>query len=360
MKKTSLYENHLKSNGKIIEFAGYLLPMQYKSIITEHKAVREKCGMFDVSHMGEIYITGGKAYDLVQYLVCNNINGLKCGEARYSPMCCEGGGCVDDLIIYKIGENEYLLVVNASNKDKDYKWMVDNNIFKDKATVKDISQDVSQIALQGPAAYKILEKCFDELPEKNYTFNLIKLEDNSPCLISRTGYTGEDGFEIYCSNINAPILWERFLSVGDEDIMPCGLGARDTLRLESAMPLYGHELGADISPLEAGLGRFVRLDKDMNFIGKKALTAQKQEGLTRRRCGLKLTDRGIAREGARLYKDSEDVGYVTSGTMSIMSKEAIALAMVKRPYNKIGTELCVDVRGKKIPTINVKLPFYKK
>ena len=356
-KMTPLYEEHVRYGGKIVEFAGYLMPVQYSGIVAEHNAVRNTCGMFDVSHMGEIEITGAMAEKTVQHLTCNDISGMGIGQVRYSPMCNERGGVVDDLLVYKRCENKYLLVVNASNKDKDYKFMRENNKFG--AALCDMSDDLSQIALQGPKAEEILSNISSEIPEKYYTFVETVLYSNT-CIVSRTGYTGEDGFEIYCPNIVAHALWEEIMKKGGSDVTLCGLGARDTLRFESSMPLYGHELTEDITPVEAGLKYFVKINDENDFIGKAALSEQIEKGITRRRCGLEILDRGIAREGAKIFMDDKEVGFVTSGTKAVTLEKTMAMAIVDKPYNKIGSELFVEVRGKMLKAKVVKMPFYKK
>ena len=270
--KTPLYDMHVKYKGKIVPFAGYLLPVQYeKGVIAEHMAVREQCGLFDVSHMGEILLSGPDALKNVNMLLTNDYTVMEDGTARYSPMCNEAGGVVDDLIVYKIKDNSYFIVVNASNKDKDYQWMKDH--VSGDVELKDISGQVGQLALQGPKALDVLKKVADPdaIPDKYYTFKKDCCIDGIPCIISKTGYTGEDGVEIYMAGNDAPRLWELLLEAGrEEGLIPCGLGARDTLRLEASMPLYGHEMDDTITPKEAGLGIFVKMDKE-DFIGKKAL-----------------------------------------------------------------------------------------
>ena len=358
MKKTALYDNHIKCGAKMVDFAGYELPIQYSGIRNEHTMVRKKCGMFDVSHMGEILITGKNAFAFIQYIFTNDFTSLAINSARYSPMCFENGGCVDDVLVYKITDDEFLLVVNASNKDKDFEWFKKNNTFDVK--IHDISSERSQIAIQGPLSEMIVSQYFDTLPEKYYTFCNIKLDDGSPLIISRTGYTGEDGFEIYCNNTNAPIIWDMMLKIGKDDIIPCGLGSRDTLRLECAMPLYGQELSKDISPIEAGLGYFVKHTKENGFIGSDALLNQKEVGLNKKRYGIMLTDKGVTRNGDKVIYDNEEVGYITSGTKSITLGTSIGLALINNVALKLGDNLDVLVRSKRISAKVVKLPFYKR
>ena len=275
-RKTPLYDCHRALGGKLVEFAGYLLPVQYGAgVIAEHMAVRQGAGLFDVSHMGEVLLTGPDAFANLQRLLTTDYTSLADGRVRYSPMCNERGGVVDDLIVYRFGPETYLLVVNASNREKDVAWMREH-LFGD-AVLEDISDRVAQIALQGPASRRILEKLAapELIPGKYYSFTANAPVGNAggevSCLLSKTGYTGEDGFELYCAPEDAVPLWNALLEAGaDEGLIPCGLGARDTLRLEAAMPLYGHEMDEEITPLETGLGAFVKMGKP-DFIGKRAL-----------------------------------------------------------------------------------------
>ena len=354
-KTTPLYETHKAYGGKIVPFGGYLLPVQYKAgVIAEHMAVRERVGLFDVSHMGEITCKGTGALALLNSLLTNDFSGMYDGQARYSLMCYENGGCVDDLIVYKERENEYFIVVNAANKDKDFAWMKEHEA--GDAVFEDISESVGQIALQGPKAKEVLLKLVaeEEIPPKYYSANFGGSIGGMPCVISQTGYTGSGGYEIYMSAKDAPAMWETLISAGkDFGILPCGLGARDTLRLEAGMPLYGHELSADITPLEAGLSFAVKMKKD--FIGKSALTAP-----SRVRVGLKVTGRGIVREHMGVYHDGDRIGETTSGTHAPFLGFPIAMALVEKGFSEIGTKLTVDVRGRKVETEIVPLPFYVK
>ena len=260
-RKTPLYDRHVAAGGKIVPFAGWLLPVQYSGVIAEHKAVRSACGLFDVSHMGELLLRGADALENVNRLMTNDFSGMAEGQARYSPMCYEDGGTVDDLIVYKCSDTAYFIVVNAANKDKDAAWIGEH--LTGDCAMEDLSDRVAQLALQGPKAEELLRTLTGDIPERNYTAVLRGTVAGMPCLVSRTGYTGEDGFELYCAPADAPALWDALTAGG---ALPCGLGARDTLRLEAAMPLYGHELSAEINPYEAGLGIFVKLDKP-DFIG---------------------------------------------------------------------------------------------
>lgn len=358
-RKTPLYDTHVKYHGKIVPFAGYLLPVQYQTgVITEHMAVRNACGLFDVSHMGEIVCQGPDALKNLNMLLTNDYTVMAEGQARYSPMCNEEGGVVDDLIVYKVRHDCYFIVVNAANKDKDFAWMKAHQ-FGD-VSFTDISDNVAQLALQGPKAIDILKKLVPEedIPAKYYTCLFHKPVDGMDCVISRTGYTGEDGVEIYTAAENGPKLWELLMEAGkDEGLIPCGLGARDTLRLEAAMPLYGHEMDDTISPKEAGLGIFVKMDK-ADFIGKQAILDRGP--LTRKRVGLKVTGRGIIREHQAVYAGEKQVGITTSGTHCPYLGHAMAMALVDISCKEPGTALEADVRGRRVAAEVVPLPFYKR
>lgn len=362
-KKTPLYDKHVSLGGKIVPFAGYLLPVQYgMGLIAEHTAVRTKAGLFDVSHMAELVLTGKDAYRTVNELVCATLDGMTIGQVRYSPMCNDGGGIVDDLMVYKKGEEEYLLVVNAANHEKDAAW-VSGHLLGD-TVMTDISEDTAQIAIQGPLAQQILSAFVSEadIPEKYYTFldaRDMRLPSGTvKALISRTGYTGEAGFEIYCDSKDASAVWDALLEEGAPmGLIPCGLGARDTLRLEAAMPLYGHEMNDEISPRETGLGIFCKLEKP-SFIGRDAIAARGKA--TVKRVGLKVTGRGVIREHLDIYAGDEKIGHVTSGTMSPTLGYSIGMAILPKSFAEPGTALEVDVRGRRVPCEVVKLPFYKK
>lgn len=358
-KKTSLYSKHIALSGKMVEFAGYEMPIQYSSIVKEHNMVREKCGLFDVSHMGIVQIVGAGAEQLLQYIATIDVSKMDVGDARYSLMCYENGGCVDDILIYKavIG---FLMVVNAANAAKDLDWINKNNKFD--AQVINVSPAYSQIAIQGPMAEDILAKVINInfIPKKNYTFIQMLAENSRRVIISRTGYTGEDGFELYMENDMAGRMWDDLLAAGGDNISPCGLGARDTLRLEAGMPLYGHELSADITPIEAGLKKFVALDKESDFIGKETLKKQSDVGICRQRCFIELEGKGIAREGDLVFIDDMRVGYLTSGNRSITLGISVGIAMVRHPYNELGTKVQIQVRNKMVDAVVVKGPFYKR
>lgn len=356
--KTPLYDCHIAAGGKIVPFAGYLLPVQYVGVIKEHMAVRTACGLFDVSHMGEFLLTGAAAFANVQNLFCNDFSNMYDGQVRYSPMCNEHGGIVDDVLIYKISNEKYLLVVNAANRHKDAEW-VKAHLFDD-VKFEDISDNIAQLALQGPKAKEIAEKIVpaEGIPQKYYSFIQDVDVQGINCIVSRTGYTGEFGYEFYCAAEDGPKLWNLLLEAGAEyQLIPCGLGARDTLRLEAAMPLYGHELTDDITPLEAGLDFFVKLAKD-KFIGKDAILAKGDKKVVR--VGLKITGRGIAREHCDVYNGETKIGYVTSGTHCPYLNAPVAMAMVPVEFANTGTSLEIDVRGRRITAEVVPLPFYKR
>ncbi len=360
MKKTPLYDRHLKLGAKMIEFGGWMMPVQYEGILEEHEGVRNAAGLFDVSHMGEILIRGHEALQFIQKLVTNDISKAAAGQAVYSPMCNPEGGVVDDLLIYRLGEQEFLLVVNAANTEKDYRWITEHK--EAGVHIEDVSYQYSLLALQGPKAESILKKLTDEpLEEIRYYRFRPDVEINGiKTLVSRSGYTGEDGFEIYVSPDKVEKLWDDLLEAGKEEgLKPAGLGARDTLRFEAALPLYGHELSEEISPLEAGLGRFVKLNKG-EFIGRSALAAQDVQGVKRKLVGFEMTDRGIPRHGYDIYADGDKIGFVTTGSYSPTLRKNIGLGLVKAGYSETGTEIQVAVRNKNLKAVVVKTPFYKR
>ena len=314
MKKTALHAIHLKLNAKMVSFAGFDLPIQYHSIRAEHRRVRETVGVFDVSHMGEIEIRGDNAIDMVQKLTINDAAALAVGQVQYSAMCYPDGGIVDDLLVYRYPDH-FLLVVNAANKDKDFKWLEENII--PGCQVIDISDDVTQIAVQGKMAEATLQKLTDiPLEEIKYYWFVEGSLDDVNMLISRTGYTGEPGFELYFNNQYAVKIWGKVFEAGEEfKIEPIGLGARDSLRMEKKMCLYGNDIDQSTNPLEAGLGWITKLDKS-DFIGKNSLVKIKEEGLQRRLIAFVLQDNGFPRNGFEIYKDGTKIGSVTSGTVS--------------------------------------------
>ena len=359
-KKTPLYEAHKKAGGKMVPFAGYMLPVQYETGVNrEHMAVREGVGIFDVSHMGELALQGPDALANLNMLLTNDFTDMKVEQARYSPMCNEKGGVVDDLIVYKIWEEYYFIVVNAANKDKDFKW-IQKHMTGD-VTCKDISDQFAQIAVQGPKAMEVMRKISpeDSIPARYYHVKTSAQAAGVPCMVSTTGYTGEDGVELYLPAPKAVDVWDALLEVGaDEGLIPCGLGARDTLRMEAGMPLYGHEMNDEISPLEAGLGFAVKMDKP-DFIGKSAIEEKKASGLVR--VGLDVTGRGIVREHQQvLDSNGNEIGTTTSGTKCPSQERPVAMAIVPKEYSDTGTELIVDVRGRMVECRVTELPFYKK
>jgi len=360
-KKTPLYETHLKYGGRMVEFGGWYLPVQYAGIKEEHQAVRNKAGLFDVSHMGEVRVWGSGALAFLQKLVTNDVSRLLTNQVQYTPMCYPDGTTVDDLLIYKIEEQDYLLVVNAANIEKDFSWMVENS--GDFAVqISNVSEQTAQLALQGPMAEQIMTKLTgSSLADLKYYWfipetNII----GKKMLLSRTGYTGEDGFEIYCSAEDAASLWDAIMEAGKPfGISPAGLGCRDTLRFEACLPLYGHELSAAISPLEAGLNAFVKLDK-ADFNGQGALREQKTNGLKRKIVGFAMVDRGIARAEYPVVLDGRRIGTVTSGSYSPTLDKNFGLALVEADYAKIGQKFSVEIRGKDVAAQVVQKPFYNR
>ena len=327
---------------------GYAMPIQYSGITEEHVSVRERAGIFDVSHMGEIQVKGKDALEFLEYLCTNNISSLKDNEIIYTFFCRENGFVVDDLLVYRFNEEEFFLVVNASNSDKDYEWILENKGNFD-VEVENISDTIGEIAIQGPKAQEILQKLTDyDLSEIKF-FHLRRDVNVAGvnCLISRTGYTGEDGFEVYCPWEEIVKVWDAILEEGkDINLLPCGLGCRDTLRFEAGLPLYGHEISEDVNPLEGGFKFFVDLDKPQDFIGKETLTKQYESGLKRILCGLELVDKGIMREEYEVYKDDVKIGYVTTGYKSPTLGKSIANALLDSEYKDLDTEVYVKIRNK--------------
>jgi len=359
VKKTPLYDVHVALGGKIIDFGGWALPVQYSSILNEHHAVRNAAGLFDVSHMGEILIEGSGAQEFIQQMVTNDISKVSPGRIVYSPMCYRNGGTVDDLLIYHLDTNRYLLVVNASNTQKDYDWLKDNCSIK-SISIKDVSSDYGLIAIQGPASQKILQKLTSTSLEDIRFFRFLDNVEVAgvKAMVSRTGYTGEDGFELYVAADQTVRLWEEIMEAGNQEgLVPAGLGARDTLRFEAALPLYGQELSPNISPLEAGLDRFVKLNKQ-DFIGKDALIKQARAGLERKLVGFEMIDRGMPRTGYKIQGDGKEIGFVTSGGMAPTLKKNVGMALVKIQYSNLGDEFYIQVRGKALKARVISTPFY--
>jgi aminomethyltransferase len=343
----------------MVEFAGWEMPVQYTGVIEEHQAVRRQAGLFDVSHMGEIEVRGEDALDLCQRLSANDVGRLSTFQAQYNLLLNERGGVVDDVIFYRLQANVFFICVNAANSDKDYTWISERA--RGKVEVENVSSKYAQLALQGPLAAKILKPLssvdLDEIQSFHFAFVDVAA---IRCLLSRTGYTGEDGFEFYCDAANAERLWSALLQAGASDgLVPVGLGARDTLRLEKAYPLYGHELDDSTTPLEAGLGWVTKFSKP-SFLGREVLLAQQAEGVKRKLVGLELIGPGIARTGYQLCKEGRSIGQVTSGTKSPSLGKSIALAYVNSEEAHTGNVVEVAIRGRRVQAKLVSIPFYRR
>ncbi len=352
-KRTCLYDKHVALGALISPFGGFDMPIQYSSIVDEHNAVRQASGVFDVSHMGEVTVKGNDAEKYVNHIFTNNVSGLETGKILYGMMCYEHGGTVDDLLVYKMGENDFFLVINAANIDKDWAWLQKNAEGFD-IDLQNRSDDYGQIAVQGPDSEKILQEVLG-LDGSDLVFYTVKTVGD--IIVSRTGYTGEDGFEIYASHDYIRECWDKLMA--DGRCKPCGLGCRDTLRFEVGLPLYGDELSEDISPVMATLSMFVKLDKE-EFIGKEALKKQKEEGVARKLVGIELADKAIPRHGYAVLKDGEVVGEVTTGYHSISTDKSVCMALVDTAHAKLDTELEIQIRKKTFPGKVVKKRFYDK
>lgn len=352
-KRTCLYDKHVKLGALISPFGGFDMPIQYSTIIDEHQAVRNDCGVFDVSHMGEVTVKGKDAERFVQHIFTNDVSKIEPGQILYGMMCYDNGGTVDDLLVYKMAVNDFFLVINAANIDKDWQWMQENTKGFDIELVNR-SEDYGQVAVQGPNAETVVEEVLG-LECKDLVFYTVKTIGD--IIISRTGYTGEDGFEIYASHNYICECWDKLIESGR--CKPCGLGCRDTLRFEVGLPLYGDELSADISPVMSGLSMFCKLDKE-EFIGKEALAAQKANGVEKRVIGIELEGKAIPRNGYAVVKDGETVGEVTTGYHSISTDKSVCMALVKAEFAKLGTPLEVQIRKKTFPGVVVKKRFYDK
>jgi aminomethyltransferase len=363
LKKTPLNRVHRDLGGKMVDFGGWDMPVQYSGVIAEHLRTRQHSGLFDVSHMGEFWVEGEDAIEFVNRLTTNDVTKLVDGQAQYSALTRENGTVVDDLLVYRFDEGKLLLVVNASTTEKDWDWIT-SHLKDENITLTNVSADYCQIAVQGKDALEIVQELTDTNLEeiKYYHFTVGKV-NGIDAIISRTGYTGEDGFEVYANKDYAERLWNKFLEVGnfgDENgILPCGLAARNTLRLESAMSLYGHEISDEITPLEANLGWICKLNKG-EFSGREALQKQKESGLKRRLVGFEMKDRGIARDDFDVYINDKKVGFVTSGSPAPFLKKNIGLAFVPSEFANIGQEIKIDVRGKHLAAEIVPTPFYKR
>lgn len=355
LKKTALHSIHKSLGAKMVEFAGYEMPIQYKGIREEHRKVRETVGVFDVSHMGEIEVTGENAFKTVQKITINDVAKLEVGQAQYTAMCYEDGGIVDDLLVYKM-EKKFLLVVNAANKEKDLEWVKKNK--EDGSEVADTSEEITQLAVQGKMAEATLQKltAVDLSAIQYYHFTIGELA-GAPMIISRSGYTGEPGFEIYFDNKYAEDVWKDIFEAGAEfDIEPIGLAARDSLRLEKKMYLYGNDIDETTNPIEAGLGWITKLDKG-NFIGSEIIKKVKEEGITRRLVAFTLQEPGFPRKGYKIFKDGKHIGVVTSGTVSPILEKGIGLGYVEKEFSKIATTIELQVRNKMVPAEIIKPPF---
>ena len=380
-KRTCLYERHIRLGAKMVSFGGFEMPIQYTDIQDEHVAVRTACGVFDVSHMGEVLVTGREAERFVQYIFTNDVSGAPVGKIFYGMMLHPDGGTIDDLLVYKEGDERFFLVINAANIDKDYAWISEQAKRFDVVT-ENQSDYYGQLAVQGPKSEEVVEKVLG-LPCQElvfYTFKKMDIEGET-IIISRTGYTGEDGFEIYASHKLIQQMWDKLMESGeangrsseshrtssdgrvasDEDVIvkPCGLGCRDTLRFEVGLPLYGDELTDDLSPIEAGLGMFVKVEKG-DFIGKEAVARQKAEGVSRKIVGIELEGRAIPRHGYDVVVDDQVVGTVTTGYNSISTGKSVCMALLNIEYAKLGTPVSVRIHKKLQPGVVIKKRFYDK
>jgi aminomethyltransferase len=357
LQRTPLYDRHREAGAKIVDFAGWEMPVQYAGVIEEHRAVRTAAGLFDVSHMGEVRVRGAGALAFLQGLTPNDVSKLVPGRAHYSGLLTDRATYVDDILIYRLAADDFLVVVNASNAGRDFEWIASRAAGAGDVEVVDESDRYALLALQGPKALEILAPLASPDPSglKYYGFAEGTVA-GVPALISRTGYTGEDGFELYLAPEDAPGVWGRLVEAG---AVPAGLGARDTLRLEAAMALYGHELDDTTTPFEAGLSWVVKLDKG-EFLGRDALVAQKGAGIPRKLVGFEVRGRGIARQGHPVVSEGGTVGVVTSGTWSPTFEKALGLAYVPPEMAAPGTPLTIEVRGKALPAVVVETPFYKR
>lgn len=359
MKKTSLHKNHVELNAKMVSFAGFEMPVQYEGIKIEHATVRNSVGIFDVSHMGEFLIEGPNALNLIQKISSNDASKLSVGDAQYTCIPNKNNGIVDDMIVYKVKEETYLLVVNASNIEKDWQWITEQN--DQKAVLKNLSDDYSLLAIQGPKTIDAIQNLtsVDLAQIPNYKFVVGDFAGIEHVIISATGYTGAGGFEIYCKNTEAKQIWTKVLESGKEfGIKPIGLAARDTLRLEMGYCLYGNDINDNTSPIEAGLGWVTKFNKD--FINKENLEIQKKEGVSKKLVGFELLDKGVPRKDYDIVdKNGNNIGIVTSGTMSPSLGIAIGLGYVSTENSKPNTEIFIQVRKKQLKAKVVKLPFYK-
>ena len=367
LRRTALHATHHAHKARMVDFGGWDMPVQYRGLIEEHMAVRTAVGLFDVSHMGDIQLRGPNSLAAVQKLLMNDASKLQTGQAHYSAMLYPNGTFVDDVVLHKLGDNDYLIVINAGTREKDVQWVRQIIGGMSGVHVNDFSDYYTQLAIQGPKAEATLQKLtgVDLKPIKNYWFTWGQVCGCHNVMIARTGYTGEDGFEIYIPSDEptSARVWGEVLTAGEEfGIIPCGLGARNTLRLESAMALYGHEISDTINVFEANLGRYCKLDKGTDFVGREALLeVQNSGGPARRLVGLEMVDRGIGRDGYPVATlDGTRIGEITSGSPAPFLKKNIALAYVPMAYTEVGTELAVEIRGQLVKAVVVPTPFYKR
>lgn len=361
LKRTPLYSRHIELGGKMVPFAGWEMPVQYSGLMQEHNNVRQKAGIFDVCHMGEIALRGPQAEAALQYMTCNDLSKLSAGHAQYNAIINPSGGVVDDIIVYKKGEHDFFICVNASNTAKDFEWFTSHNKFD--AAFENLSAQYGQIALQGPSAIAIFDSLFQApvaASLSSFSFCECSL-DGMPLIVARTGYTGEDGVEVFVPVDDTAKLWDLCLAKGQAfGLLPCGLGARDTLRLEACYPLHGHELGDDITAIESGLAWIVKPEKG-DFIGRNVLAEQKENGSPRVLAGFFVDDPGIVREHTELFDESgKAIGSVTSGTRTPTLEKSLGMALVNREHGNIGRKIYADVRGRRLECHVVAKPFYKR
>jgi aminomethyltransferase len=360
LKRTPLYESHVQLGARMVDFVGWEMPVQYSGPIPEHMSVRKAAGLFDVSHMGEIEVIGDDALDLVQFVTTNDVSKLEDNQVQYSIFTNENGGVIDDLLVYRVNAEYFLLIVNASGIETDFEW-IKKHVGSRKVAVNDISAAFALLALQGPRAELILQNLTDHMLDRiPYYWSQSVMVDGLQCRVSRTGYTGEDGFEILCDATDARHLWNRILITGHEyGVVPCGLAARNTLRLEAAYRLWGHDMDLTTTPLEAGLGWVVKLGKG-DFIGRNVLQQQKSEGLSRKLVGFEVLDRAPARDGYPVAVDGAQVGTITSGSPAPYLKKNIGMAYLPIELTAVGTDISIVVRGRHVPARIVEMPFYKR
>jgi aminomethyltransferase len=351
-KKTCLYDKHVALGALMSPFGGFVMPIQYSNIIEEHQAVRHECGVFDVSHMGEVLVSGTEAERYVNHIFTNDVSCMPVGKILYGMMCYEDGGVVDDLLVYKMGDDCFFLVINAANISKDWAWIQEQAKGYD-VVLEHQSEAYGELAVQGPQSERVMEQVLG-LACKELSFYTFKQVND--VIVSRTGYTGEDGFEIYAQPSYINECWDRLMEAG---VKPCGLGCRDTLRFEVGLPLYGDELSADITPIMAGLGAFVKLDKQ-EFIGREALLRQKMEGPEKKLVGIELSDKAIPRHGYTILKDGQEVGVVTTGYHTISTDKSVCMALVDSSCAALGTEVEIQIRKKTFPGTVCKKRFYDK